>query len=215
MYETTVQVPESAADTRERLLNAAGEVFAEQGFKDATVREICRRAGANLASVNYHFGSKERLYRSVVDRASRQLEAQLPPLADQGEPAQRLRGYIGITLHCLLAPGRHTWMARLWAQELMDPSPVMDLVVADLIAPSQLRLRGIIAELTGRGAEDPVVWRLTAFVFGQCLFFHVARPVITRLGRAVPAEDPDIGILADSITRFSLAGILAERAGRP
>ncbi len=57
-------------ETRQRLLETAGQVFAEQGFRAATVRDICRRAGANIASVNYHFGDKERLYSEVLLFAS-------------------------------------------------------------------------------------------------------------------------------------------------
>ena len=50
------------AETRRQLLEAAGAVFAEAGYRDATVREICRRAHANIAAINYHFGDKEKLY---------------------------------------------------------------------------------------------------------------------------------------------------------
>ena len=56
----------SHAETRRQLLEAAGEVFAEAGYRDATVREICRRAGANIAAINYHFGDKEKLYAEVL-----------------------------------------------------------------------------------------------------------------------------------------------------
>jgi AcrR family transcriptional regulator len=49
-------------ETRGRLLDAARAIFADKGFRDATTAEICRRAKATIAAVNYHFGGKERLY---------------------------------------------------------------------------------------------------------------------------------------------------------
>ena len=57
--------------TKVRLLEAAGEEFAEKGYELARVRSICERAGANLAAVNYHFGDKEQLYLDVLREAHR------------------------------------------------------------------------------------------------------------------------------------------------
>ena len=57
--------------TKARLLEAAGEEFAEKGFELARVRAICERAGANLAAVNYHFGDKEQLYVEALLEAHR------------------------------------------------------------------------------------------------------------------------------------------------
>ncbi|MGQ9671001.1 MAG: TetR family transcriptional regulator, partial [Desulfosoma sp.] len=48
--------------TRARLLDAACDVFAEKGYRGARLADICRRAGANIAAVNYHFGDKASLY---------------------------------------------------------------------------------------------------------------------------------------------------------
>ncbi|MFM8470519.1 MAG: TetR/AcrR family transcriptional regulator, partial [Limisphaerales bacterium] len=56
----------SSAQTRQALIEAGGAVFAEVGFHNATVREICRRAGANIAAVHYHFGDKAALYGEVL-----------------------------------------------------------------------------------------------------------------------------------------------------
>ena len=53
--------------TRARLLETAGEVFAEKGYEAATVREICEKAGVNLAAVNYYFGGKELLYVQTLE----------------------------------------------------------------------------------------------------------------------------------------------------
>ena len=64
--------------TKTRLLEAAGEEFAEKGFEVARVRSICERAGANLAAVNYHFGDKEQLYVQAVLEAHR-CGMELPP----------------------------------------------------------------------------------------------------------------------------------------
>jgi len=58
---TAVEAKTASEQTRARLLDAAREVFSEHSFQGATVREICRRAEANVAAVNYHFGNKEGL----------------------------------------------------------------------------------------------------------------------------------------------------------
>ena len=62
--ETKISLSEQ---TRERLLVAARVVFSENGFQNATVREICRRAEVNIAAVNYYFNSKEALFAATLN----------------------------------------------------------------------------------------------------------------------------------------------------
>src|SRR5271170_3734531 len=88
--------------TEARLLEAAGEVFAEQGFAHATIREICTRANANIAAVNYHFRDKEGLYAAVLRQARDCAENQevLRALADTTiPPDQRLARFIRTFVH--------------------------------------------------------------------------------------------------------------------
>ena len=75
-------------ETRQRLLEAAGEVFAERGFRAATVRVICQRAKANIAAVNYYFGDKERLYTAVLQYAFGCALERYPVLLDLDEQAK-------------------------------------------------------------------------------------------------------------------------------
>src|SRR5215468_11060244 len=86
---------ERSADTRRRLLEAAAEVFAEDGFRTATIQRICRRAGANIAAAHYHFGGKAELYAAVFEYAEHQRDKHDPMQADGGPDApadERLRG---------------------------------------------------------------------------------------------------------------------------
>jgi len=118
--------------TAERLLAAAGEVFAEHGFHHATIRDICGRAGSNVAAVNYHFGDKERLYATVLEYADRCMNEEHPIDAESGAgltPEQRLRELVVRLLRRIFAVGRTGWYARLMARELVDPSKARGAVI--------------------------------------------------------------------------------------
>src|SRR3954466_1727491 len=87
----------SLAKTRQQLIEAAGQVFAEHGYRAATVREICMRAGANVASIHYHFGDKEKLYLEVLRYAHQKDNESNPGLSKTAahlSPEERLKQFI-------------------------------------------------------------------------------------------------------------------------
>ncbi len=209
-------------ETRNRLLQAAGEVFAEQGFRRATVRDICSRAGANVAAINYHFGDKERLYRAVLSYGLKLALEKYPPdmgLAPGAEATAQLRAYILSLLHRMLGKGAPAWHGKLMSREMIDPSGALDMVVQETIRPLSQHLSKILEQLLSSAAKaDPHLVRRCVFsIVGQCLFYHQAAPVIAKLQGTSVEGGEQIEKLADHVYQFSLAALrcLAEEPVGP
>lgn len=199
------------AETRRQLLEAAGEVFAEVGFRDATVREICRRAGANVAAVNYHFGDKEKLYIEVLRYAQAKALAKYPPLlnvAADAPPEEKLRAFVKSLLLRIFDKGPNSWHGKLMLREMIEPTAALDSLVEERIRPMAGLLWQIVGAILGCPPSDERV-RMCAFsVVSQCVFYHHCRPVMARLFPEQQSPDQaDIERLADHITRFSLTAI--------
>lgn len=199
----------AATDTISQVLDAAGEVFAEKGFQLATVREICSRAGVNIAAVNYHFGDKERLYVEAVKSARQVIESNAPLPADMetAEPDVALRVFIHTLAQRLLRDG-NSWRHRLLVQEFMNPSRACEEMMQESISPTMERLHAIICRMLPSGAPPHVVRQLGFSIISQCAYYRLQERVVAML---TPAKEystyftPEL--LADHITRFSVAAI--------
>ena len=123
------QVDPEPSNTEARLVEAAGEIFAEFGYRAATVRQICEKAGANVAAVNYHFGDKEGLYLAVL-RSVPDAHAEKYPsrrgLNDNPTAEERLRAYIESLLHRVFDTGRPGWHTKIIAREMVEPTRALD-----------------------------------------------------------------------------------------
>lgn len=200
-----------SADTRRRLLEAAAEVFADDGFRSATIQQISRRAGANIAAAHYHFGDKEGLYTAVFEYFEQQATREPPPEDGQGAPpAARLRVFVTAFLSRLLDPRRPAWFARLLARELIEPTPALDRLVRRRMRANHEQLAAIIRELLGPTASADTVRLCTLSVVAQCAFYRNSAAIITRLyPELVPARE--LERIADHVTRFSLGAMRALR----
>jgi AcrR family transcriptional regulator len=205
----------SQEESRTRLLQTAGEVFAEKGFHAATVREICQKAGVNIASINYYFGDKERLYIETVKEAARQCEAAapLPTWAPGTPPAKKLRDFVATFLRRVVLNREPAWHGRLIMREIFEPTRACVEFVQDFVRPAFAALQAVLAELLPPDVP-PVRRHLLAFsIVGQCLHYRIARPVVTLLVGQAEFDSYSVDQLTDHITAFSLAGL--ERAARP
>lgn len=199
---------ESSPDTRARLIEAAGEEFAERGFAKATVRDICSRAGANIAAVNYHFRDKETLYLETLRHAHRYSIEHYPHdggLPSDASAEDRLSAFVRAFLAKMLDTKRPKWHGRLISREMTEPTPALNLLIEEGIRPQFGALCAIVKSLAPslKGVE---IEAGAASVIGQALHYHHCNSMIKRLYAESKGGFPfDLEFLTDHITKFSLA----------
>lgn len=207
---TPVAAPVHDKRTRDKLIEAAGHVFADRGYRAATVREICRRAGANVASVNYTFGDKMGLYTEVLRESLR--AGQLAALGKDLQPEEVLRGVIRARLESLHCADRPDWHFRMAMHEMLQPTPAMARVIDEGVRPVQDRMRQAVAELTGLPPDHETTRLCINSIVGQFLFYTFARPVLERLQPDLKLTPEMLDRIAEHIYEFSMAYLRKVRA---
>lgn len=218
MIDVTKKTPTAAARrlprsdgeaTRLHILDTAGRMVAEHGYADATSKEICKRAGTNLASVNYHFGSRDGLYEEVLIEAHRQIVS-LDELTQMtralGDPRLRLRSLLAHLLELSSRPAA-PWGFRVIMREAMAPSQLLPALVEKAVRPKAKVLLALIAEILVLPQDHPAVQRSLLFSVFPCMGLLIAPKEIT--GKILPALAKDADGLLDELMRFVLAGLEA------
>lgn len=211
----------TSLETRDRLIAAAGEVFAELGFRRATIRAICARANVNIAAVNYYFGGKRGLYAAVLTDAHQRSLDRYPALLDttpDDPPQVRFEAFIRSFLLRMLDAGRPAWHGALMIREMADPTPALDQVVHHSIRVQFAALLDLLRDVVvsmkvGNGdsahrVDDEALRRCAMSIVAQCLYYRMARPVIERLSPGRYGAE-EIDELVRHVTIFSLAGLRA------
>jgi len=181
-YSPTVgPTPEAATrepshTTRARLLDAAEQLFAEQGFPDTSVRAITRAAGANLAAVNYHFGNKENLYAEVFRRRLVELrEHRIRSVrAAMTRPDAQLEDVIEAFCRSFVEPlqdpHKGRIMCHLYSREMMQPRLPKGMIFVEMIDPIRGMMREAFARVCPEMDEHTALLGLHGLV-GQLLHF--------------------------------------------
>lgn len=193
--------------TRHKLIEAAGEVFAERGYRSATIREICRRAGANVAAVNYTFGDKMGLYTEVLRHSVRAAKtAGIAAALDAARtPEDMIRGVIRARLMSLCQDAQPDWQIRLVMHEFSHPTPAMGRVVDEGMRPIYDRVRKAVGEIIGLPPEHDTTLLCVNSIVGQILFYTFSRPVLSRLQPELKLTPEKLDRIAEHIADFSLA----------
>ena len=196
----------SPEETRERIVRAAGEVFGRHGFDGTTIRQITRRAGVNVAAVNYHFRDKNELYIRVL-REAKCLASEMSVTEFRGSPEERLRGFIFAFVRQLLDPERPPWHVQVITQEMMRPTPALDVLVREMTEPIFQQVRTLVGEVAETRLSRTRLDLLASSIVGQCLFYVRSRPMIERLAPELSHGPNRIERIAEHIATFSLAAL--------
>lgn len=196
--------------TRQRLLEAAEELFIERGYNHVTVRDICKAAGANVAAVNYYFRDKLGLYQEVLMKVIACMH-EVSKSAHDGKAGvsaeERFRHYVRTFMGHALSNGHICRAGKLLAREMADPSPAFDLIIEKAIRPNSARVAALVSELTGLPPTDPRVGICVGSIQTQITGF--TGPVAARMVPGGRFTGEIIDFVADQVVEFSLAGMRA------
>lgn len=199
-------------DTRQALLVSACEVFSEKGFEDANVADICGRADANIASINYHFGSKKNLYVAVLKYALGVAEQVYPLMGDSFatlDAEGRLAAFIRAQFDRVYCDGLAGCFDRLVVHEVSRPTFAHDELFGALMKPRREYLRALFRELLPPGTGESHLRICVHNVVSLFAFHNLTRTRRVHRSKAHGGPVPAPEELAHFATVFALGGVRA------
>jgi AcrR family transcriptional regulator len=204
---------EGRVDTRQQLLEAAGQVFAEKGFDRATGKEITERARTNTAAVNYYFGGMEGLYGAVFEEAMARLvrsDALVAAVAGKADAKAKLEAFLELLVQAVTGPSSTSWVLRVFGREAVLPAAC----IAALREKERLRrvrvLKAIVSEVIGLPEDHPAVARGCISVIAPCILLLICdRPSLRQMFPSLGFAPEDAPALTRHMVQFALAGLSA------
>lgn len=196
--------------TKERLIRAGTTIFAQKGYRDATVAEICDKAEANIAAVNYHFGDKESLYDACWRHAF-SITAGTYPI-DGGLPEHPnledcIICYAKAILHRIFSEDEAGLFPLLLAREMVSPTLALEKIATDALFPQSEFLKNAIGSYLGDDTDEETVMRCMLGVISQTAFFNFNRGLRETVICKKTMTSEEIDRMARHIARFSIGGI--------
>jgi AcrR family transcriptional regulator len=184
--------PGKSERAKARLLEAAVRIFGEKGLKGATVREIAKAAGQNVAAIGYYFGSKERLYDAIIEGIVREFHHALGDFLQQIDELERLqrpdparalavlKAFLGAVYLRVLSRREALPIARLIVREQLGPTPAFEILYHKAFRQLHTRLCFLVGVVLGRDPREPQTILRTHMIMGQVYFFAMSREAILR-----------------------------------
>jgi AcrR family transcriptional regulator len=205
-------------ETRTRILDAAEELFMQHGFEATSMRQLTAKAGANLAAVNYHFGSKDALIEAVFRRRLDAMNAARIAELDRMEkdaggrplsPRQIIGAFVGVSLRMVedAKDGGRNFI-RLLGRSYSDPQKQIRSLIGQLYAPAMERFKAAFERTLPQMPRDELIWRMH-FMFGTLAYTLAATDTVQLIAGCKPEDRYDARLLEARLTAFLQAGLLA------
>ena len=205
-------------ETRTRILDAAEELFMQHGFEGTSMRLLTAKAGANLAAVNYHFGSKDALIEAVFRRRLDPMNAARIAELDRLEkeaagrtlaPEQIIGAFVGASLHMIEdAKGGGRNFIRLLGRTYTDPQKPIRALIGQLYAPAMERFKSAFGRALPQMPAEELVWRMH-FMFGTLAYTLAATDSVQLIAGCKPEDRHDARLLEDRLAAFLASGLNA------
>jgi TetR/AcrR family transcriptional regulator len=208
--------PRNSEGTREALLAAGTELFAERGYDGVRVWAIAHAAGVNKAMVSYHFGGKRKLYSAIVTATFADLVARAEQLGRGHRPAPALLREL-IALVAETATARNPHFPAMMLREVLAGGRHLG---AETIA-YPLRVAAVVRRIVERGVRertfrpvDPLLTHLS--LVGSLLFFFATTPLRERLFAAgrLRGAPPDAAGYVEHMQDLLVGGLARRRRER-
>lgn len=194
--------------TQQRVLESACAIFAQKGFRQTTVAEICEQAGANVAAVNYYFRNKESLYQEVWQRASEVSEEKYGfDGIDLSNDIEWLKRHVSNRVRSILDNGPAGCFPRLLQREFSDRSPMANDLREKFLAPKLLEIEAVVQRLLGSGATSLQVRCCTMNIVGLHAFLNIGKEVRSRMFDDGEPSTDQIDKVVEQMQAFALSAV--------
>jgi AcrR family transcriptional regulator len=203
-------------ETRTRILDAAEELFMQNGFGGTSMRMLTARASVNLAAVNYHFGSKDALIEAVFHRRLDAINAARIAALDAIEASGRtpsaeevIRAFVGPSLRLVEdAKGGGRNFIRLLGRTYTEPAKPIRALIGQMYAPAMQRYKSALERALPHMPREELIWRMH-FMFGTLAYTLAATDTVQLIAGSKPEDRYDARLLEDRLSAFLASGLNA------
>ena len=205
----SAKVTRASKATREKIIKAASRAFARSGYEGASIRTIVAAADVNQAAINYHFGSKDGLYRAVLQAALLALmqDGDAEPNAAALPRELALRRFVRQQLRPMTSGDDLSSYVRIFSWETLKPSPVFHKFMAREAAPFLAAATDLVRRFLPSGATDKQAVVGALWLFGQCSIFVRNAEQLAHPPLRLALDERFVDWLADTIAAWAAGGL--------